>query len=177
MQLYLIRHPPPEVAEGVCYGRTNLPLAQDAAIAAARIEARLPPELPVYSSPLQRCWQLAEILHPAPQSDPRVLEMDFGLWEMQPWSTLGRAALDQWAADPLGFTPPQGESVGQLQARVLDFIEELVALDLNAAGLVSHAGVMKVIVGHARQLGVRQWMMLKFEYEEVVCVTIEHRGW
>lgn len=172
MQLYLIRHPAPQVAEGVCYGRTNLPLMHEVGAAAARIRPRLPTQLPFYTSPLQRCRQLAEALHPQPRSDLRVQEMNFGIWEMQPWDTVSREALTGWASDPLGFVPPQGESVGQLQNRVLDFVAEIGNLGLEAAVLVTHAGVMKAIVGHVQKLPAKQWMALKFEYEAIVSVDI-----
>jgi len=172
VQLYLIRHPAPQVAAGVCYGRTDLPLAEDVAAAAARIAPQLPPDLPVFCSPLQRCRQLADALHPAPRSDPRLQEMNFGMWEMTPWDRIQREALDGWAADPLGYAPPQGESVGQMQERVQSFVTETRRQGLERAALVIHAGVMKVIVGHTRELPARKWMALKFDYESVVCVNI-----
>lgn len=172
MQLYLIRHPAPQVAAGVCYGRTDLPLAEDVAAAAARIVAQLPPHLPVFTSPLQRCRQLADALHPAPRSDPRLQEMNFGDWEMTPWNRIQREALDGWAADPLGYAPPQGESVGQMQERVHGFVAETRRQGLERAALVIHAGVMKVIVGHAQGLPARKWMALTFDYESVVRVSI-----
>lgn len=170
MQLYLIRHPAPQVAAGVCYGRSDLPLAEDAALAAARIRPQLPPQLPLYTSPLQRCRQLADALHAAPCSDPRLQEMDFGAWEMLPWQSIQREALDGWAADPLGYCPPRGETVAQLQQRVLGFIDE--KRDLERVALVTHAGVMKVVVGLAHGLPPEQWMALRFDYEQVRCVTI-----
>lgn len=184
MQLYLIRHPAPQVAAGICYGRSDLSLAEDVAAAAARVRAQLAtqlatqlgtqlrPQLPVYTSPLQRCRQLAEALHSAPRSDPRLQEMDFGAWEMQPWQDIQREALDGWAADPLGYVPPQGESVGQLLARVNDFVTETRQAGLPGAILVTHAGVIKVLVGLARGLPARQWLALKFDYESVIQVTI-----
>jgi len=172
VQLYLIRHPAPRVAAGVCYGRTDLPLAEDIAAAAARIVPQLPPQLPVYTSPLQRCRQLAGALHPAPRSDPRLQEMNFGEWEMRPWNQIEREALDGWAADPLGYAPPQGESVGQMQGRVQNFVAETRRQGVERAALVIHAGVMKVIVGQAQGLPAQQWMALKFDYESVTCVTI-----
>ena len=172
MQLYLIRHPAPQVAAGVCYGRTDLPLAEDVAAAAARIVPQLPAHLPMFTSPLQRCRQLADALHPAARSDPRLLEMDFGTWEMTPWNQIQREALDGWAADPLGYAPPRGESVGQMQERVQSFVAETRRQGLERAVLVIHAGVMKVIVGHAHGLPARQWIALKFDYESVVCVNI-----
>ena len=172
MQLYLIRHPTPQVATGICYGRTDLALAEDVAAAAARIAPQLPPQAPVFTSPLQRCRHLANALHPTPRSDPRLQEMNFGAWEMRPWSQIQREALDGWAANPLGYAPPQGETVAQLQARVQDFVRELKDEGVERAVLVTHAGILKVIVGHSRQLPAKEWMALKFEYESVVCVTI-----
>lgn len=173
MQLWLIRHPPPQVAAGICYGRTDLALADDVAAAAARIRPQLPPHVPLFTSPLQRCRQLADALHPAPQSDERLQEMHFGDWEMTPWSQIQREALDRWAADPLGYAPPQGESVGELQRRVLHFLCETQDRGLKSAALVTHAGVMKVIVGRVQEMLPRQWMALKFDYERVVCVDVE----
>ena len=172
MQLYLIRHPTPQVATGICYGRTDLALAEDVAAAASRIGPQLPPRLPIFTSPLQRCRQLADALHPAPRSDPRLQEMNFGAWEMCPWNQIQREALDGWAADPLGYAPPAGESVAQLQARVQDFVMEVRHEGLERAVLVTHAGVMKVIVGNSRQLPAKKWMALKFDYEGVIAVTI-----
>ena len=172
MQLYLIRHPTPQVATGICYGRTDLALAEDASAAAARIRPQLPPQAPVFTSPLQRCRQLADALHPTPRHDPRLQEMNFGAWEMRPWNQIQREALDGWAADPLGYAPPEGESVGQLQERVRDFVRELKDEGVGRAVLVTHAGILKVIVGHSRQLPAKEWMALKFDYESVVCVTI-----
>ncbi|MBI5860913.1 MAG: alpha-ribazole phosphatase [Rhodocyclales bacterium] len=175
MQLYLIRHPPPKVAAGLCYGATDLELADDVdatAAAVATLRTQLPPSLPVFSSPLQRCLALARALHPAPVSDRRLQEMDFGAWEMRAWDAIERRALDAWAADPLHYTPPGGESVSQMQQRVLDFLAGLEHLQHEAAALVTHAGVMKIISGHARHLPPSDWMQLRFAYGSVVRVAL-----
>ena len=173
MKLYLIRHPTPQVDAGICYGRTDLVLAEHVAAAAVRIAAQLPPRVAVFSSPLRRCRQLAEALHPAPRIDPRLQEMDFGEWEMTPWDRIQREALDGWAADPLGYRPPQGESVAELQQRVWNFVAEARSNGLERAALVTHAGVMKVIVGQAHGLPEKKWMRLAFDYESVVCLDLE----
>jgi alpha-ribazole phosphatase len=172
MRLYLIRHPPPEVAAGLCYGATDLALAGDAHTTAAALRARLPPALPVFSSPLQRCLALARALHPAPVNDPRLAEMNFGAWEMCAWNDIERAALDAWAADPLHYTPPGGESVSRMEQRVLDFLADLERLNHAAAILVTHAGVMKIISGHAQRLPPADWMQLRFACGSMVQVTV-----
>lgn len=118
----------------------------------------------MYSSPLQRCRQLAEALHPAPCIDARLREIDFGDWEMQAWDSLDRNLLDIWAADPPGFTPPGGEAIAALRARVASFLTEL---DGDAV-LIVHAGVMKVCAAERAGIGYDgDWFGLRFDYGTV----------
>ena len=173
MRLYLIRHPPPAVAEGTCYGRTDLPLAGPIDALVARLRPHLPAGLPLYSSPLQRCRQLAEALHPRPHYDPRLQEMDFGLWEQQSWSAIDRQAIDQWAADPLHFCPPRGESAAQLVQRVQGFLAELCARERSGdCILVTHAGVIKALQGLVHRLPVQAWMALGFDYGSLTLLDV-----
>lgn len=149
------------MAAGLCYGRTDLPLAEDVAGWAQNLRAATAEKLPCYTSPLQRCRLLAEALHPAPEADPRLMEMDFGAWEMQPWDAIPRAGLDAWAADPLGFAPPGGESVTQMQARLLDFLAERTETELL---LVTHGGVIKLLWGLAHGEPPQVWQARRFDY-------------
>lgn len=161
------------MAEGVCYGRTDLGLAEDAAAVAARLRPHLPADAPVFSSPLRRCRELAGALHPAPRCDERLLEMHFGEWEMRTWEAIGRAALDGWAADPLGFAPPGGESAADLMARAEAFCRDAP----DTAVLVIHAGVMKAICGLLEGLPAREWMRLSFDFGSVTLVEDGRRVW
>ena len=162
----MIRHPRPAVAEGICYGRTDLDLAEDVAIVAQTLQAQLPPGLPLYSSPLRRCRQLAEALHPAPLFDARLLEMDFGAWEMHPWHALDRTVLDAWAAQPLDFAPPGGESPAQLMQRVREFHAGLA----GDAIVVTHAGVIKALHGLIHKLPAGEWIGLSFAFGSVTTI-------
>jgi alpha-ribazole phosphatase len=148
------------VAEGLCYGRSDLPLAADPAACAAALRPQLPAGLPLFSSPLLRCRALAERLHPAPSFDARLMEMDFGAWELRAWDAIERAQLDAWAADPLGFAPPGGESVAAMRARVRDFLAGLA----GDAVLVTHAGVMKLVCAEIRGLQPADWLGLGFAH-------------
>lgn len=141
MILHLIRHPRPLIAPGICYGALDVP-AEDAAAVAAVLRAELPPGLPLWSSPLRRCRELAGELHTQPVFDERLQEMDFGAWEGRPWDDIPRTELDAWAADVADYAPPGGESPRQLQQRVLAFI---VTLQVAEAVLVTHAGVIRVL--------------------------------
>lgn len=147
MKLTLVRHPQPDVAPGVCYGSTDL------AIAAGHLQRtlatlQLPAGLPVYSSPLRRCAELAARLSPAPRHDARLAEMHFGAWEMRPWDAIPRADIDAWAADMVNYHPGGGESVLQMATRISAFY---ASLDGDAI-IVCHAGAMRLLV--ARHAGL-----------------------
>lgn len=147
MKLILVRHPQPDVASGVCYGSTDL------AIAPGHLEPtlaalRLPAGLPLYSSPLRRCAELAAHLSAAPQHDARLAEMHFGAWEMQPWEAIPRADIDAWAADMVNYHPGGGESVLQMAERISAFYNELT----TDAIIICHAGAMRLLA--ARHAGL-----------------------
>lgn len=168
MRLHLIRHPKPIVDPGICYGRLDL-AAENVAEVAARLRAELPPGLPVWSSPLRRCRELAEQLQAAPGIDARLAEMDFGAWEGRPWDAIPRGEIDAWAADVAGYAPPGGESPRQLQQRALAFVAELTVPE---AVIVTHAGVIRVLLAHWRDLPPAQWTQLVFAYGSRTTVDV-----
>lgn len=153
MQLILVRHPRPLVATGVCYGSTDLDVAAEqidtvANALAAELAGPLSAGAPVYSSPLRRCASLAaKVAGPAVIHDPRLVEMHFGAWEMQPWDDIPRAAIDSWAADMTRYRPGGGESVLQMAARVAAFHADMrrLALRQPVAIVICHAGTMRLL--------------------------------
>lgn len=147
MQLILVRHPQPLVAPGVCYGRTDLAVApEQLEQTRAALQATLPHGLPLYSSPLRRCAELAARLSPTPIYDARLAEMDFGSWEMQPWDDIPRAAIDAWAGDVVYYQPGGGESVLRMAGRIAAFHADLQRqLGDGSAIVVCHAGAMRLL--------------------------------
>lgn len=163
MDLVLIRHPAVSVAPGVCYGRSDVPLAGDAGEAADALAARLEtlgtrtPQR-IVSSPLTRCSQVAAALATAYglglQEDARLAEMDFGAWELRAWDAIERAQIDAWAADFLHAREHGGESVAQFEARVNAWFEASAsrAAEPQTTWVVTHAGVIRALA--ARALGL-----------------------
>lgn len=172
MILHLVRHPKPVVPADTCYGRLDVP-ASGVEAAAARLRPLLPAGLPVWTSPLARCRQLAECLHGQPVVDERLAEMHFGEWEGKTWGQIGAQALDAWAADVAGFAPPGGESARALQLRALDFVAQLT---VNDAVLVTHAGVQRVLLAHWLGLAPEEWTTLTFGYGAVTTVELNASG-
>ena len=174
MQVFLIRHPRPLIEAGVCYGRLDVD-CEDPQPVAARL--RLPPQTTVVSSPLRRARRLAEALAVPTRVDvrldARLAEIDFGDWEGRRWDDIDRAAIDDWAADVLNFTPPRGESVTDLQRRVIDFSAELAAtVDGASVALITHAGVIRALLGHWRGLPVAEWTQLKCDFGSLTQIEI-----
>ena len=143
MGLIFLRHTTPDVVKGTCYGMTDLGLAQGFESEFDKALQSLPSISHIICSPLARCRQLAE--HIADKSRLSVevhnglREMDFGRWEMVPWSEVPRAELGEWADDFMGARPHGGESVQQLKDRVGEVLHEISEDTL----IVTHSGVIR----------------------------------
>ena len=150
LRVALIRHPPARIAAGLCYGRLDLGLAPGAAerVTALAAALRAFPARRIWTSPARRCAEpaamLGAALELAPVADPRLLELDFGAWEGLAWDAVPRAALDRWAADPLGFAPPGGESGAALITRVRGFAATLRARGEDCV-VVAHGGPLRLL--------------------------------
>lgn len=150
MKLWLLRHARVTLEAGLCYGASDVPadphLTRQAAEAAA---ALLPPGLPLRVSALGRAQQLARDLHGlrpdlgAATTDPRLNEMDFGQWELQPWDAVPRTAFDTWMADFAHHRFGGAESTQQIIERVADALDELREQSVAEAVWVTHAGVIR----------------------------------
>jgi alpha-ribazole phosphatase len=170
VQVFLIRHPRPAIAPGVCYGQLDIDCV-DVDSVADSLHRRLPAGIPVISSPLRRARRLAEALSEHVRIDARLSEIHFGAWEGQRWDTIERGQLDAWAKDILGFVPPGGESVAALYARAQAFAASLDP-NLPHVAVVTHAGVMRALLGHWRCLPLTEWSQLQFAYGELVQVQL-----
>ncbi|UMZ10360.1 alpha-ribazole phosphatase family protein [Pseudomonas sp. MPFS] len=126
----------------------------------------------VVSSPLQRCARFAEQLTERLQLplvlEPDLQELHFGAWEGRSAASLMQAdaeALGRFWSDPYAFTPPEGEPVERFSQRVLAAIDRL---HLAHAGrrvlLVSHGGVMRLLLARARGLPREQLLNVEVSH-------------
>ena len=153
MKLWLLRHAPVMLEAGLCYGASDVPAA--AALreqAAGRAAAFLPKGLPVWTSALGRTRQLGDHLRRLRPDlsgfteDPRLNEMDFGQWELQPWSTIPRAAFDAWMADFAHHRFGGVESTQGILDRVAAALGGLREQGAEEGVWITHAGVIRSVL-------------------------------
>lgn len=152
MKLWLLRHARVTLEAGLCYGASDVPADPALTrVAAESAAARLPRGLPVCVSGLGRAQQLARELHDlrsdlgSAVTDPRLNEMDFGHWELQPWDAMPRAAFDAWMADFAHHRFGGAESTQQIIERVADALDDLRTQSVGEAVWVTHAGVIRAV--------------------------------
>lgn len=154
MKLILVRHTAVSGAEGLCYGRTEMALAESFTAEAAAVRAALPPPpWSLHASPALRCRALAESFGPPVVIDARLHELDFGDWEGRAWNDLPRAAVDRWCDNFVTARPPHGETYGELAARAEAFVAGLAGGDpAGTAVVVTHAGLIRALLAPRRGL-------------------------
>ena len=136
------------------------------------------------SSPLQRCArfaaELGEQLNLPVQLDKDLQELHFGAWEGQSAAALMETdaeALGLFWADPYAFTPPQGEPVSDFAARVLGAVARLHrAYAGERVLLISHGGVMRLLLAQARGLPREQLLNVEVAHASRFSLTVEADG-
>jgi len=136
------------------------------------------------SSPLQRCARFAEELahqHGLPLTlEPDLQELHFGEWEGRTAAELmvcDAEALGRFWHDPYGFTPPGGEPLAVFEARVLGALQRL---QQRHAGeqllLVTHGGVMRLLLARARGLPRSDLLQVNVAYAERFHLHLDATG-
>ena len=168
--MYLLRHGATEnnVAQPprLQGRRTDMPLS-----AAGRIQAgqaaellRSRPIAAIYSSPLKRAWQTAEQIA-APLDLPihvleAITEIDVGQWEGRDWGEIERSepeAFRRFIDDPGKWPYVGGESMGQVQERVVPALDGLLAQQAGQSiVVVSHNVVNRCYVAHLMGLPLKR---------------------
>nr|WP_295928788.1 histidine phosphatase family protein [uncultured Dyadobacter sp.] len=153
------------------YGRTELALREDFLDEFKSVKASLPAHFDiVYSSPASRCTALAEAIDQSFRTDDRLQELDFGDWEGKTWDTVDQDALRVWMDDYVHQWVPGGESMMAMHRRVTDFWEELTAFGSERVAIVTHAGVIRLILSMVRDIPLKDIFDIKVSYGEVVRV-------
>jgi len=155
MEIYLIRHTSVDVPPGYTYGQTDVPLRpsfeEEAAIVKSNLEGMEFDK--VWTSPLSRCTRLATYCgYPDAEREDRIMELNFGDWEMKSWDELSADPRSKaWFDDWINICSPNGESMMDLFKRVSAFLDEIREKNFKRVCLFAHGGVLtcaRIYAGH-----------------------------
>ena len=136
----------------------------------------------IITSPLKRCAAFAEELakkHRVPlHNEPEFKEISFGRWEGKTADELlcsEPVEIKQYWNDPVNTTPPQGEGLLTFEKRIIDsWNNMLTEFQGKHILLISHAGVMRIILCHILNMPLTELFKLDVGLAKASRIQIEH---
>lgn len=172
-RLYLVRHGE-VVNHGVYNGHTDVDITPRGVKQMEGLRDRLRDRkiAAVYASDLRRTLLGAEIIGQPhdlqPQSFPQFREMNFGRWQGLTYGEVMEKYpedIPQWLQDLENFRIPQGESLRDVQERVLPKLKELIAKHQGEDFvLVCHGAVNRLIIADALHLPLAHLLRIEQDY-------------
>jgi alpha-ribazole phosphatase len=171
LKLTFIRHTSLQIESGICYGQSDIDVAASFASEVESTQSKLANSAfdVVYCSPLQRCVKLAEALDfGEPIEDSRLMELNFGDWELRAWDDIPRDIFDTWAHDYANKAPPSGETFSQLQQRGIHFLDEILSRHKNEnIAIITHGGMIRALLAHVLNMELKGLFRFTIDYGSV----------
>ena len=106
----------------------------------------------VYASPLDRAITTASIIGDVPKedviTDPRLIETNFGRYELHSYYLLGPAFTLYWALPEIFPAPESVETIRSMVERSSSFLKELEEKDYETVLIACHGGIMRALCGY-----------------------------
>ncbi|MGN1088951.1 MAG: histidine phosphatase family protein [Huintestinicola sp.] len=151
-RLSILRHGRTAANEkGIYIGKTDLPLSEEGKQQLRDMyeDYEYPRVQKVYTSPLERAVQSAEILFPDREMTvvDDLREMDFGVFENVPAEELVNLdTYKKWLKGGLDNPPPNGESLRNMMVRCYgalnDILMDMMKEGITHAGVMTHSGIL-----------------------------------
>jgi len=183
--IYLLRHAAHDNVGTYLAGRApGVHLGPEGLDQADRLGARMARESidAVFASPRERAQQtalaVASVKGGLPVQTVEALdEVDFGSWSGSTFDELNkRKDWRHWNEKRSMAETPAGETMLDVQRRAVGFVRDLEARNAGTrAALVSHADVIRAIVGHVLGLPIDAWQ--RFEVSPASISTLVIGDW
>lgn len=169
MEIYLVRHTTPKIDKGICYGQSDLDVAatfkDEVTVILNTLE--ITEETSVHSSPLKRCIKLAQQFSENIIIDDRLMELNFGDWELLSWDNLPKKASNIWMNDFVNISTPNGEAYIDLAKRANEAFDEIISTSAKKIIITTHAGVIRSILSKINNIHLKDSFDIKVEYGQV----------
>ena len=159
MKIWITRHGQTKLnKEHLMQGRTDEPL-NETGFSQAKAARKLIGDVTfdaVYASPLRRAVDTAVIIGNVPEKDviidPRLIEVDFGKYELRPYLHLGLPMFLFWAMPGIFPAPKTVEPISSLVSRTHacldDIVKEGQAHHCENILIACHGGTMRALSGY-----------------------------
>ena len=174
--IYLLRHTQVDVPSGLCYGRSEVPLAAsadtDIDTALERLPAQARAAEHVIASPSSRCLRLANTLSRSARTDMRLQEFNFGAWEGRRWHHSPALQIAIWSANVAHVRAPGGENLRDVAKRANECVQTWLAQTDGPVVLVTHGGVIRALVAALLKLPLAAVTRFNIDYGSCTCVRM-----
>lgn len=187
-RVYIVRHCEAEGnVKGVFQGKTDFDISEKGRKQLEKLAERFKAiKLDViYSSPLKRAFLTAKA---ATKYNPLIINLDDGLAEIdggdmegKPWSSLDVLFPEEyyfWKNDFSKFSPPNGECVNEVYARISNSFNKI--LDMNKGkviGIFSHGCAIRILMCYIRDIQLeRIEEVLWSDNTAITCVEVDDGG-
>jgi len=185
MKITLVRHTSLAIAPHICYGQSDIAVSSNFDAELLQLQHKLVGDTfdAIYTSPLQRCHQLARALCGDEdfdlncqdiQLDARLKELHFGDWEMRPWDAIPRDTFDNWASDYANLAPPNGETFSQLHARAKSFVEDVSGHSYTHVLVITHGGLIRALIAEVLQMPLKRLFRISIDHASIT--QLEFKG-
>ena len=162
------------------YGQQQMQLAFN--YATERLQANNASWDVIVASPLQRCHDFAKEKsrdnNIAFVVEPDLREMDFGVWDGCLINDIHQQypeAFNAWLKNPMEFTPPNAESLAQVDARVQKALDGLLnQFEGQRVLLVTHGGIIRVLLAQILSMSARAFRCMDVPYACLSSFTCYH---
>lgn len=168
------------------WGQTDVELSANGIWQAQRLADRLAEEKidSVYTSTLSRASATAEIIASCHQMEvitcPELLEINFGHVEGLTFNEIGERypeLVKAWPTRDISLRFPEGESINDLDHRVMKFYDRLQKHAPEETVLVvAHSGVLRLLICHLLKIDIWHWRQLRTDLASLSIVETRSQG-
>lgn len=182
--VYIIRHGETDSnIRHTCVGHTDVEMNENGKQQAQELCRRLDDVKldAIYSSPLSRAISTITPYGKAPViMNYALIERDFGDWEDMTFEEIKAAnpkEYENWLNNWIDYQIPNGESSAQVQSRVNDVMDKIIANHKGGSvAVVTHLGTARHIISHLLGLSVEQSWLFTFDNAKYAVVEIDDDG-
>jgi len=178
MEVYLIRHTTPQIGKGICYGKSDIPLAETFENELKILKSKLPEKFSqVITSPARRCYYLArELKCSSLINNEDIAELDFGKWELKAWSDIDKKEIDTWMDDFVNISCPEGESYRDLFIRSQRFWQEHIEKKkFKSVAIITHGGIIRSLLAFFLKMPMENSFSISIGYGSVTKVSVKNK--